>query len=105
MVIYCAAGVLIAARLRLGIARTSLVAPAAMVAVGQKFGAQRIVQDILPASSSSLNASTVPGTSSASRCQPASPAIGTVEDVTLRVTTVRTANGEVVITPTARSPR
>ncbi|HEX9515426.1 MAG TPA: mechanosensitive ion channel domain-containing protein, partial [Streptosporangiaceae bacterium] len=27
------------------------------------------------------------------------PAIGTVEDVTLRVTTVRTAGGEVVITP------
>jgi small-conductance mechanosensitive channel len=27
------------------------------------------------------------------------PAIGTVEDVTLRVTTVRTADGEVVITP------
>ena len=33
------------------------------------------------------------------------PAIGTVEDVTLRVTTVRNADGEVVITPTARSPR
>jgi small conductance mechanosensitive channel len=29
----------------------------------------------------------------------ASPAIGTVEDVTLRVTAIRTADGEVVITP------
>ena len=98
VVIYCVAGVLIAARL--GIPVTSLVAPAAVVAVALGFGAQRIVQDILSGffiiterqyGFGDLISLTVPGQSS--------PAIGTVEDVTLRVTTVRTADGEVVITP------
>jgi small-conductance mechanosensitive channel len=45
VVIYCATGVLIAARL--GIPVTTLVAPAAVVAVALGLGAQRIVQDIL----------------------------------------------------------
>ena len=45
VVIYCVAGVAVAARL--GIPVTSLVAPAAVVAVALGFGAQRIVQDIL----------------------------------------------------------
>jgi small conductance mechanosensitive channel len=98
VVIYCATGVLIAARL--GIPVTSLVAPAAVVAVALGFGAQRIVQDILAGffiiterqyGFGDLIRLSVPGL-------PA-PAIGTVEDVTLRVTTVRTADGEVVITP------
>ncbi|MFI5062519.1 MAG: mechanosensitive ion channel family protein [Streptosporangiales bacterium] len=98
VVIYCVAGVLIAARL--GIPVTSLVAPAAVVAVALGFGAQRIVQDILAGffiiterqyGFGDLISLTVPGQSS--------PAIGTVEDVTLRVTTVRTPDGEVVITP------
>jgi small conductance mechanosensitive channel len=79
---------------------TSLVAPAAVVAVALGFGAQRIVQDILAGffliterqyGFGDLISLTVPGQSS--------PAIGTVEDVTLRVTTVRTPDGEVVITP------
>ncbi|MGP7996602.1 MAG: mechanosensitive ion channel family protein [Streptosporangiaceae bacterium] len=98
VVIYCAAGVLIAARL--GIPVTSLVAPAAVVAVALGFGAQRIVQDILAGffiiterqyGFGDLISLSVPGLPS--------PAIGTVEDVTLRVTTVRTSDGEVVITP------
>src|SRR5712671_7262698 len=45
VVIYCATGVTILARL--GIPVTSLVAPAAVAAVALGFGAQRIVQDIL----------------------------------------------------------
>ena len=98
VVIYCVAAVLIAARLYLPV--TSLVAPAAVVAVALGFGAQRIVQDILAGffiiterqyGFGDLISLTVPGLSS--------PAMGTVEDVTLRVTTVRTADGEVVITP------
>jgi small conductance mechanosensitive channel len=98
VVIYCVTGVLIAARL--GLPVTSLVAPAAVVAVALGFGAQRIVQDILAGffiiterqyGFGDLISLSVPGL-------PA-PAIGTVEDVTLRVTTVRTPNGEVVITP------
>jgi hypothetical protein len=69
-------------------------------------GAQRIVQDILAGffiiaerqyGFGDLISLSVPGLPS--------PAIGTVEGVTLRVTTIRTASGEVVITPMATSPR
>ena len=98
VVIYVAAGLTVAARL--GIPVTSLVAPAAVAAVALGFGAQRVVQDILAGffiiterqygfgDLISLSVPSLPH-----------PAIGTVEDVTLRVTTVRTADGEVVITP------
>jgi small-conductance mechanosensitive channel len=98
VVIYAATAVAIAARL--GIPVTSLVAPAAVVAVALGFGAQRIVQDILAGffiiterqyGFGDLIRVSVPGLPD--------PATGTVEDVTLRVTTVRTADGEVVITP------
>src|SRR3984893_16952457 len=97
-IIYCVAAVAIAERL--GIPLTSLVAPAAVAGAGLGFGAQRIVQDILAGffiiterqcglrGLIRLSVTSVPR-----------PAIGTVEDVTLRVTTVRTADGEVVITP------
>ena len=97
VVIYCATAVLVAERL--GIPLTSLVAPAAVAAVALGFGAQRIVQDLLAGffiiterqygfgDLVRLAVPSVPG------------AMGTVEDVTLRVTTVRTADGEVVITP------
>ena len=79
---------------------TSLVAPAAVAAVALGFGAQRIVQDILAGffiiterqyGFGDLIRLSVPSLPD--------PAIGTVEDVALRVTTVRTADGEVVITP------
>jgi small conductance mechanosensitive channel len=92
------AGVLIATRL--GIPVTSLAAPAAVLAVALGLGAQRIVQDILAGffiiterqyGFGDLISVSVPGLQN--------PAIGTVEGVTLRVTTVRTASGEVVITP------
>ena len=97
VVIYCATAVLVAQRL--GIPLTSLVAPAAVAAVALGFGAQRIVQDLLAGffiiterqyGFGDLVRLSVPSVSSG---------IGTVEDVTLRVTTVRTADGEVVITP------
>jgi moderate conductance mechanosensitive channel len=97
VVIYCATGIAVAQRL--GIPLTSLVAPAAVAAVALGFGAQRIVQDILAGffiiterqyGFGDLVHLGVPSMSSQ---------IGTVEDVTLRVTTVRTADGEVVITP------
>ncbi len=98
VVIYCATGVAVAAKL--GVPVTSLVAPAAVVAVALGFGAQRIVQDLLAGffiiterqyGFGDLVRLTVPNL--------IDPAIGTVEDVTLRVTTVRTIDGEVVITP------
>jgi small conductance mechanosensitive channel len=97
-IIYSATAVAIAGRV--GIPVTSLAAPAAVVAVALGLGAQRIVQDILAGffiiterqyGFGDLIKLSVPGM--------ASPAIGTVEDVTLRVTAVRTADGEVVITP------
>jgi small-conductance mechanosensitive channel len=97
VVIYCATG--LAVTQRLGVPLTSLVAPAAVAAVALGFGAQRIVQDILAGffiiterqyGFGDLVRLSVPSVSGA---------MGTVEDVTLRVTTVRTADGEVVITP------
>ena len=98
VVIYCATAVQVAAAL--GFPVTSLVAPAAVLAVALGFGAQRIVQDILAGffiiterqyGFGDLIRLAVPSLPD--------PAIGHVEDVTLRVTTVRTADGEVVITP------
>ena len=97
-IIYCVAAVAIAERF--GIPLTSLVAPAAVAGVALGFGAQRIVQDILAGffiiterqyGFGDLIRLSVPSIPD--------PAIGTVEDVTLRVTTVRTIDGEVVITP------
>ena len=97
-VIYCVAAVAIAERF--GIPLASLVAPAAVAGVALGFGAQRIVQDILAGffiiterqyGFGDLIRLSVPGVPD--------QAIGTVEDVTLRVTTVRTVDGEVVITP------
>ncbi len=97
-IIYCVAAVAIAQAF--GIPLTSLVAPAAVAGVALGFGAQRIVQDILAGffiiterqyGFGDLIRLSVTGLSN--------PATGTVEDVTLRVTTVRTIDGEVVITP------
>jgi len=98
VVIYCATA--IAVIQRLGIPLTSLVAPAAVAAVALGFGAQRIVQDILAGffiiterqyGFGDLVRLAVPSVGN--------NAMGTVEDVTLRITTVRTADGEVVVTP------
>jgi len=98
VVIHCVTAVGIAERL--GVPVTGLVAPAAVAGVALGFGAQRIVQDILAGffiiterqyGFGDLIRLSTPGVSA--------PAIGTVEDVTLRVTTMRSADGEVVITP------
>ena len=98
VMVYCAAGVQIATRL--GILASSLVAPAAVVGVALGFGAQRLVQDLLAGffiiaerqyGFGDLISIAGPGVPEG--------VIGTVEDVTLRVTKVRTANGEVIFTP------
>ena len=97
VIIYCVAGV--AVLTRLGVPVTSLVVPSAVVAVALGFGAQTVVQDILAGffiiterqyGYGDLIRLAVPSLPD--------PAIGTVEGVTLRVTTVRTADGAVVIT-------
>src|SRR5262245_58194863 len=98
VLVYCATTVAVATRV--GIPITSLVAPAAVAAVALGFGAQRIVQDILAGffiiaerqyGFGDLIRVTAPNSTQ--------PATGTVEDVTLRVTSIRTADGELVITP------
>jgi small-conductance mechanosensitive channel len=98
VVIYCATGVEVLRCLEVPL--TNLVAPAAVAGVALGFGAQRIVQDLLAGffiiterqyGFGDLIRLSVPNETA--------PAIGTVEDVTLRITTVRTNDGEVVITP------
>ncbi|KAA0074898.1 mechanosensitive ion channel family protein [Mycolicibacterium sp. P9-64] len=78
----------------------SLVAPAAVLGAALGFGAQRIVQDLLSGffvitekqyGFGDLVALTVAGI--------AAPAEGTVEDVTLRVTKLRSSDGEVFTIP------
>ena len=78
----------------------SLVAPAAVLGAALGFGAQRIVQDLLAGffvitekqyGFGDLVALTVAGI--------AAPAEGTVEDVTLRVTKLRSSDGEVFTIP------
>ncbi|WP_448626446.1 mechanosensitive ion channel family protein [Geodermatophilus sp. URMC 64] len=84
----------------LGVPITGLVAPATVLGVGLGFGAQRIVGDILAGffiiterqyGFGDVVAIAVTGASEA--------ATGTVEDVTLRITRVRSPNGEVVTVP------
>jgi moderate conductance mechanosensitive channel len=85
---------------RLGVPVTGLVAPATVLGVGLGFGAQRIVQDVLAGffiiaerqyGFGDVVAITATGS--------ATEATGTVEDVTLRITRLRSANGEVVTVP------
>jgi small conductance mechanosensitive channel len=98
VIIYCVTGVQVLERLNVPV--TNLVAPAAVVGVALGFGAQRIVQDLLAGffiiterqyGYGDLIRLSVPNQDA--------PAMGTVVDVTLRITTVRTNDGEVVITP------
>jgi len=85
---------------RLGIPLTSLVAPATVAGVALGFGAQRVVQDILAGFfivserqygfGDVVRMSTLGATTGVT---------GTVEEVTLRITRLRTISGEVVIIP------
>lgn len=85
---------------RLGFSVTGLVAPAAVLGAALGFGAQRIVQDILAGffliterqyGFGDVVQIAVTGS--------ADDAEGTVEDVTLRITTLRNSDGEVIIVP------
>jgi moderate conductance mechanosensitive channel len=85
---------------RLGIPVTGLIAPATVLGVGLGFGAQRIVGDVLAGffiiterqyGFGDVVSINVVGAGDA--------AMGTIEDVTLRVTRMRSANGEVVTIP------
>lgn len=98
VLVYCVTAVLIVQKL--GVPITGLVAPAAVAGVALGFGAQRLVQDLL-AGFFIITERQYGYGDAISISIPGIPAgvIGTVEDVTLRVTTMRTQNGEVIITP------
>jgi small conductance mechanosensitive channel len=98
VLVYCVTAVLIVQKL--GVPVTGLVAPAAVAGVALGFGAQRLVQDLL-AGFFIITERQYGYGDAISISIPGIPAgvIGTVEDVTLRVTTMRTQNGEVIITP------
>jgi len=96
--LYVAVGIQIAGQV--GISVGTLVAPAAVLGAALGFGAQRVVQDLLAGffviterqyGFGDLVQLTVTGSSSDAR--------GTVEDVTLRVTKLRSGDGEVVTVP------
>jgi moderate conductance mechanosensitive channel len=98
VLVYCLTAVLVVQRL--GVPLTGFVAPATVVGVALGFGAQRIVQDVMAGffmvterqygfgDLLRLNVTSV-----------AQPVTGTVEEVTLRITRVRTSDGELVTTP------
>ena len=98
VLIYSVTAVLVLARF--GVPLSSLIAPATVAGVALGFGAQRVVQDILAGFfiiterqygfGDLIRISNLGSTTGI---------VGTVEDVTLRTTRMRTVNGEVVIVP------
>ena len=97
-VIYVVAGIGIVARL--GVPLAGLVAPAALLSAALGFGLQRFVQDIgagfFITGERQYGFGDVITIATAGVGQPVT---GTVEDVTLRVTRLRTVSGEVITTP------
>ena len=85
---------------RLGVPLAGLVAPAALLSAALGFGLQRFVQDI--GAGFFITGERQYGFGDVVRISVAGisePAVGTVEDVTLRVTRLRTVSGEVITTP------
>ncbi|MFF0457923.1 mechanosensitive ion channel family protein [Nocardia africana] len=85
---------------RLGFQLGGLVAPAAVLGAALGFGAQRIVQDLL--AGFFLITERQYGFGDVVRIAvtgQSEPAEGTVEDVTLRITTLRNPDGEVITVP------
>ena len=98
VIVYCLTAVLVVQRL--GIPISGLVAPATVAGVALGFGAQRIVQDLL--AGFFLIAERQYGFGDVVRISPLGSdtgVTGTVEDLTLRITRLRSSNGEVVIVP------
>jgi small conductance mechanosensitive channel len=85
---------------RLGVPLAGLVAPAALVSAALGFGLQRFVQDI--GAGFFITGERQYGFGDVVRISVSGvsePAVGTVEEVTLRVTRIRSVSGEVIITP------
>jgi small-conductance mechanosensitive channel len=98
VLIYSVTGVLVLERF--GVPLASLIAPATVAGVALGFGAQRMVQDLL--AGFFIIAERQYGFGDLIRIAnlgSSTGVTGTVEDVTLRITRMRTANGEVVFIP------
>ncbi len=97
-VIYVVTAVLVVQRL--GVPMAGLVAPAALLSAALGFGLQRFVQDI--GAGFFITGERQYGFGDVVRISVVGvpePAVGTVEEVTLRVTRIRSVSGEVIITP------
>jgi moderate conductance mechanosensitive channel len=97
-VVYVVSAVLVVQSLRVPLA--GLVAPAALLSAALGFGLQRFVQDI--GAGFFITGERQYGFGDVVRISVAGisePAVGTVEDVTLRVTRIRSDRGEVITTP------
>jgi small conductance mechanosensitive channel len=104
VLVYCVAAVLVVARL--GIPLTGLVAPATIVGVAFGLDGQRIVQDVL--AGFFIIAERQYGFGDLVRVSTTGvvgDATGTVEDVNLRVTRLRSVDGEVIIVPIGQISR
>jgi small-conductance mechanosensitive channel len=98
VLIYCSAAVLVLQGFHVPI--TGLVAPATLAGVALGFGAQRLVQDIL--AGLFIITERQYGFADVIRIAPLGTetgVTGTVEELTLRMTRLRTIDGEVVIVP------
>jgi moderate conductance mechanosensitive channel len=97
-VIYVVTAVLVVQRL--GVPTAGLIAPAALLSAALGFGLQRFVQDIgaglFITGERQYGFGDVVTIATSGVTQPVT---GTVEDVTLRVTRLRTVSGEVITTP------
>jgi small-conductance mechanosensitive channel len=85
---------------RLGVPLAGLVAPAALISAALGFGLQRFVQDI--GAGFFITGERQYGFGDVVRIAVSGvsePAVGTVEEVTLRVTRIRSLSGEVITTP------
>jgi moderate conductance mechanosensitive channel len=97
-VVYVITAVLVVQRL--GVPLAGLVAPAAILSAALGLGLQRFVQDI--GAGFFITGERQYGYGDVIKISVTGipqPAVGTVEDVTLRVTRIRSVSGEVIITP------
>jgi small conductance mechanosensitive channel len=104
VLVYSVTGLLVLQRL--GVPLTSLVAPATVAGVALGFGAQRLVQDFL--AGFFILAERQYGYGDVIQIAPTgqtSGVTGTVEDITLRSTTLRMAGGEVLMIANGQIPQ
>lgn len=97
VLVYCLTAVLVVQRL--GLPLTGFVAPATVVGVALGFGAQRIVQDVMAGFFMVTERQYGFGDLVRLNVTSVQPVTGTVEEVTLRITRIRTSDGELVTTP------